>query len=96
MSLPGNPQLSLVCCVWPSTALNVMHRQEDLGKDNDNSLEELLQEYKDVFQVPSHLPAQKSFDHAIPLKDPSTTVRIWPYRYPPAQKDEIEKMLKNF
>nr|GEX11636.1 retrovirus-related Pol polyprotein from transposon 297 family [Tanacetum cinerariifolium] len=63
-------------------------------EDSDISLEGLLQEYEDVFQVPTLLPPHRSFDHAITLKDPSTTVSIRPYRYPPTQKNEIEKMVK--
>nr|GEW70313.1 retrovirus-related Pol polyprotein from transposon TNT 1-94 [Tanacetum cinerariifolium] len=47
--------------------------QEGSMEDSDISLEGLLQEYGDVFQVPILLTPCRSFDHTIPLKDPSTT-----------------------
>ncbi|GJW19951.1 putative mitochondrial protein [Tanacetum coccineum] len=81
ISLPGNPQLSSMCCLCPTATLNAMHFQEGQVEDMDVGLNELLQEYEDVFQVPTLLHPHKSFDHAIPLIDPSTIVSIRPYRF---------------
>lgn len=36
------------------------------------------------------LPPQRKFDHAIPLMPGAQPVNIRPYKYRPAQKDEIE------
>ncbi|GKD51100.1 hypothetical protein Tco_1280076, partial [Tanacetum coccineum] len=54
----------------------------------------LLEEYVDVFEEPKTLPPHRSFGHQIPLKDGDVNVNIRPYRYPPAQKDVIEIMVK--
>ncbi|GKB99779.1 retrovirus-related pol polyprotein from transposon 17.6 [Tanacetum coccineum] len=59
----------------------------------DPDLRKLLQKFRDVFVVPTELPAQRSCDHRIPLKDSSTVINIRPYRYPPNQKDMIWQMV---
>nr|GEW21861.1 retrovirus-related Pol polyprotein from transposon 297 family [Tanacetum cinerariifolium] len=74
--------------------MRIRECQEGSIEDSDISLEGLLQEYGDVFQVLILLPPCRSFNHTIPLKDPSTTVSIRPYRYPPAQKNKIKKIVK--
>ncbi|WVZ80007.1 hypothetical protein U9M48_027525 [Paspalum notatum var. saurae] len=62
-------------------------------------LVQLLESYVDVFDKPTGLPPSRSCDHAIPLVPGASPVRIRPYRYPPAVKDEIEtqvvEMLKS-
>nr|GEW25569.1 retrotransposon-related protein [Tanacetum cinerariifolium] len=55
----------------------------------DMDLQMVLDEYKDVFEVITTLPPHRSFDHIIPLKE-----NVRPYRYPSAQKDVIESMIK--
>ena len=47
-----------------------------------------------MFEIPKELPPHRNFDHQIPLKEENVTVNIRPYRYPPAQKDTIETMVK--
>jgi hypothetical protein len=54
----------------------------------------LLAEFEVLFEEPSGLPPQRSFDHAIPLMPGARPVNLRPYRYNPAQKDEIEKQIK--
>ena len=58
------------------------------------ALENLLQQYNDVFAEPSTLPPHRSHDHAIPLQDNAGPVSVRPYRYPYYQKAEIEKMVQ--
>jgi len=53
----------------------------------------LLQQYADLFQEPKALPPQRSFDHHIQLLPGAPPVNVRPYKYSPAQKDEIEKQL---
>lgn len=55
---------------------------------------ELLQSYTHLFQAPTALPPQRPFDHAIPLMQGVKPVNVKPYRYSPAQKDEIERQVK--
>jgi hypothetical protein len=54
----------------------------------------LLVKFEVRFKEPSGLPPQCSFDHAIPLMPGARPMNLRPYRYNPAQKDEIEKQIK--
>ena len=47
-----------------------------------------------LFEKPTALPPRRRHDHHIPLKDESQIVRIRPYRYPIAQKNETKKMVE--
>lgn len=53
----------------------------------------LLQEFDHLFAEPQGLPPQRVFDHDIPLMTRVKPVNLWPYRYNPAQKDEIERQV---
>jgi hypothetical protein len=55
---------------------------------------ELLLEFHDVFQTPTHLPPRRVFDHQITLTLVAHPVNLRPYRYPPTHKKEIEKQVK--
>ena len=52
-------------------------------------LQDLLQQYGQLFDEPTSLPPHRGHDHQISLKDNTQVVKIRPYRYPPIQKDEI-------
>ncbi|GJT31209.1 reverse transcriptase [Tanacetum coccineum] len=70
-------------------------REECLAEEiSHTEIQELLEEFDDVFVVPKCLPLNGSLDHRIPLKEGVTAVNIKPYRYPPVQKDTIEAMVK--
>ena len=56
-------------------------------------LQELLQQYATVFAEPTGLPSKRLHDHCIPLKDEHQMVKLRPYRYSAAQKDEIKKLV---
>lgn len=53
----------------------------------------LLQEFQDVFDLPSGYPPSWPFDHPIPLVPGASPVQVRPYRYPSAVKDEIERQV---
>ncbi|XP_071737634.1 uncharacterized protein [Rutidosis leptorrhynchoides] len=53
----------------------------------------VLEEYDDVFQVPTGLPPNRTHDHKIPLIEGTVTINIRPYEHPPTQKDAIEAMV---
>jgi hypothetical protein len=58
-------------------------------------LQLILDKYPKVFEVPTALPPSRGeHDHSIPLLMSSQTPNLHPYRYPFAQKNEIEKMVK--
>jgi len=52
-------------------------------------------EYKDLFVEPNSLSPNRSLDHSITLKPNFEPVNIRAYRYPPKQKEKIEKMIKD-
>ena len=54
---------------------------------------QLLDEFAHIFDEPKGLPPSRIFDRAIPLLLEAKPVNLCPYRYNPAQKDEIEKQV---
>ena len=59
-----------------------------------DSVTPLLLEYEDVFREHKTLPPHRIYDHHIKLKDNTQAVNARLYTYPYAQKNEIEKMVK--
>jgi hypothetical protein len=55
------------------------------------SVQQLVDHNKTLFQEPTSLPLQRTFDHAIPLVLGVKPINLKPYRYNPTQKDEIER-----
>ncbi|XP_028554071.1 uncharacterized protein LOC114580489 [Dendrobium catenatum] len=56
-------------------------------------IQDLLQQHSSVFQMPQGLPPVRSREHAIVLKTGVAPVSVRPYRYPHAQKEEIERLV---
>jgi hypothetical protein len=54
-------------------------------------IDDLLQEYDNVFAEPHGLPPSRPYDHRIHLLPGTTPVAVRPYRYPQLQKDELER-----
>lgn len=57
-------------------------------------IQEVLDQYEDVFVEPSALPPVRSHDHHIELQDGSKPVTLRPYRYSHWQKNEVEKQVQ--
>jgi hypothetical protein len=53
----------------------------------------LLEQVHVLFEEPNGLPPSIACDHEIPLVPGANPVNIRPYRYPPAQRDEIERQV---
>jgi hypothetical protein len=53
----------------------------------------LLQSYSDIFQEPTSLPPQRTYDHAIPLIPGSIPINTRPYHYSSHHKTEIERQV---
>ncbi|CAA7045066.1 unnamed protein product [Microthlaspi erraticum] len=58
------------------------------------SLKLILQKYEDLFEVPTQLPPVRNREHAINLTHGTNPITVRPYRYPHAQKEEMEKLVK--
>jgi hypothetical protein len=57
------------------------------------AVQQLLQQFEQIFQEPTELPPVRGFEHAISLLPDTTPTNARPYRYSPLQKDEIEKQV---
>nr|XP_025875985.1 uncharacterized protein LOC4347143 isoform X1 [Oryza sativa Japonica Group]XP_025875986.1 uncharacterized protein LOC4347143 isoform X1 [Oryza sativa Japonica Group]XP_025875987.1 uncharacterized protein LOC4347143 isoform X1 [Oryza sativa Japonica Group] len=77
--------------------MHVLHLQEvstaKLGHIPPE-IQSLLTEFSALFDDPQGLPPKRACDHSIPLKSDAKPVFLKPYRHNPAQKDEIEKQVK--
>jgi hypothetical protein len=56
---------------------------------------DIINQYSDVFAPPDDLPPCRHGDHYIPLLEGTQPFCLWPYRYNPAQKTEIENQIKD-
>ncbi|KAL4335086.1 hypothetical protein GQ457_07G026120 [Hibiscus cannabinus] len=80
--------------VMPGISLLTMSSQLEVKLMNKllpNDLQQLLDEFKMVFQEPMGLPPSRGHEHRIVLQDDQAVVKIRPYRYPTVQKNEIER-----
>lgn len=57
-------------------------------------IEDLLNEYKQVFEEPTNLPPVRGKEYAIMLKSATCHLSVRPYRYPHCHKEEMEEMVK--
>jgi len=57
-------------------------------------INQLIEEFSDLFQPPTSLPPSRSCNHEIHLLPGAQPVFIRPYRYPPKLKDEIEAQVQ--
>lgn len=66
----------------------------DSVPDLSPDIKVVLQEFQSVFEEPQGLPPRRACDHLISLVPNAKPVFVRPYRHNPAQKDEIEKQVK--
>ena len=70
-----------------------------LGTNEQNPIgapaevQQVLQEFQDIFQAPSGLPPSRKHDHGITLKEGVPIPNLRPYKYPHYQKAEIESLV---
>jgi hypothetical protein len=57
----------------------------------DDLLQALLDAFAAVFSEPQGMPPPRSCDHGITLVPGSAPIKVRPYRYPAAHKDELER-----
>ncbi|CAO2144897.1 unnamed protein product [Urochloa humidicola] len=58
-----------------------------------DEIQQLIDKFANLFQEPKGVPPARSCAHEIPLLPGSQPFRLRPYRYNPAQKDEIERQV---
>nr|XP_034886896.1 uncharacterized protein LOC118027607 [Populus alba] len=59
-------------------------------------LDQILSQFAHIFEEPTDLPPTRSHNHRISLLPNQPPVNTRPYRYPHYQKNEIEKLVKEF
>lgn len=69
-------------------------RQPETAEEVPEPIQELLDQFEGVFQMPQGLPSQRGNEHAIVLKEGTLPISVRLYRYPQIQKDEIERMVR--
>jgi hypothetical protein len=57
-------------------------------------IQQVLDEYEDVFHTPQGLPPEREYDHSIPVFPNAIPISSRPYRYSPLHKDEIERQVR--
>lgn len=57
----------------------------------ESALQQLLDKYTSIFDEPQGLPPLRKYSHRILLEQGTDPIVVQPYRYPHAQKDEIER-----
>ena len=80
---------SMMLCVYPMELCKLEGITEVTSE-----VKEVLDQFEEVFDVPTALPPQRSHDHHIPLIPNTPPINVRPYRHPPNQKDAIEVMVK--
>ena len=65
----------------------------ELEKVQEEELQQLLQQYQEVFQEPQGLPPKREIEHAIVLKPGTSLINVRPYKYAYHHKDEIERQV---
>lgn len=67
---------------------------EQKAGQNCGVLDDIMEEFDNVFRVPTELQPNRLHDHAITMQEGVQPVSVRPYRYPFFQKAEIEKIVK--
>ena len=91
-------QHGLMYVIYATSRSESNNSEKNTTESSGNSevtgqLQQLLQEYKDIFQPPEGLPPHRDIEHSIYLKEGSQPFSIRPYRNSFEQKIEVEKLI---
>ncbi|GJY21422.1 putative mitochondrial protein [Tanacetum coccineum] len=70
-----------------------MEEEDSIAHHPGEIITELLTDFDEVFHMPNGLPPQRDHEHSIVLKEGTEPISVRPYRYPHAQKSEIERLV---
>ncbi|XP_016172540.1 uncharacterized protein LOC107614929 [Arachis ipaensis] len=71
-----------------------LNELEATPEQQDQQVQQVLEEYQEVFQERTELPPPREIEHQIHLQQGADPVNVRPYRYPHYQKEEIEKLVE--
>jgi hypothetical protein len=83
---------SMALCVYPDSATTCM-QMEGTEVATNPMIQNVVENFADVFDIPTELPPNRVHDHRIPLVEGAQPVNVRPYKHPPSQKDVIENMV---
>jgi hypothetical protein len=97
----STPEQISVCQLYHLDRLNELWCTIELQHIAENQantslpqeIQDLIKDFASLFDQPTGLPPPRSHCHSIPLIPGATPFRLRPYRYNPAQKDEIERQI---
>lgn len=78
--------------IWSVVEL-LVHEVKVPEKTVPEEIQNLIQQFDKLFQEPKGIPPHRSSSHTIPLIPGAQPFRLRPYRYNPAQKNEIEQQV---
>ncbi|CAA7028494.1 unnamed protein product [Microthlaspi erraticum] len=106
ITLHGDPMLHQrkISFKTMQPALTILHKGTDIVFDKviltsqqllaiPHEIELQLEKYQELFNEPQGLPPIRGREHAINLLPGSGPISVRPYRYPHAQKEEMEKQV---
>jgi hypothetical protein len=79
--------------LWALVMLSQVSDEQCAVMELRSQIKDLIDEYEGLFKSPNELPPSKTFDHSISLLPGAVPMNCMPYRYPPQQKDEIERQM---
>ncbi|KAF5778414.1 putative nucleotidyltransferase, Ribonuclease H [Helianthus annuus] len=91
----GLKKLAQSCAIAHYFHLHLLPSQEAPLPQVPPDIQQLLDEFSQVFQPPIGLPPTRPQDHVISLLPNSTPVAVRPYRYPHFQKQEVERLVND-
>ena len=86
--------LEVTADIWCMVEVSMLSQQQTQSSEIPEQLQDIIQQFAHLFEKPQGLPPQRSHAHSIPFIPGAQPFRLRPYRYNPAQKDEIEAQVK--
>lgn len=74
--------------------IQALQLTETSPQPQSSPIQEVLDQYADVFQENTKLPPKRAIDHQIKLQPGTAPVNMRPYRLPHQQKNVMEDMIK--
>lgn len=67
--------------------------EKQIDESFPKEVTKFIEEFFEIFDKPEGLPSSRGHEHKIQLIQGAEPFKIWPYRYPHFQKNEIERLV---
>lgn len=78
---------------WVNHQLSLFNSEVITGITVVPEIQEILDEFEQIFREPTELPPVRGFEHSIRLSEGTWEISVRPYRYPHAYMEAIEKIV---